>query len=388
MGQRNDAVALRLRRFGTSIFAEMTALATARGAINLGQGYPDFDGPSFVLDAAAAAVKRGPNQYAPMAGLPGFRQAIARRFERVQGIPTDWEHEITVTAGCTGAISAAMLGLLEPGDEVILFEPWYDSYPASVEMAGGTPKYVTLEAPRFRITANSLARAITQKTRVIVVNTPHNPTGRVFDDDEIDVIEAAAVAHDLIVLSDEVYEALWFDRQHRSLLSRPALRDRTIVASSLGKTFSLTGWKIGWTIAPPHLTAAVRAAHQFMIFSVATPLQEAAAAAMNAPPSYDETFRAEYRLKRDLLVEGLVTAGFEVMPPEGTYFVIVDHRPFGFEDDRAFCTHLIDAVGVAAIPVSAFHHDGGGRDLVRFAFCKSEEVLKEAIDRLGRLGRP
>ena len=368
----------------------MTALAHERDAINLGQGYPDFNGPEFVLNAAANAVRKGPNQYSPMPGLPVMREAVARRFELDHGVTVDPLNEVTVTPGCTGAIAAAMLGILEPGDEVVLLEPWYDSYPATIEMAGATCRYVALESPDFRIVKSRLEAAITSKTRMIVVNTPHNPTGRILDEEEITTIENLANAHDLIIFSDEVYEHLYFEAPHQSLMRRKGLRDRTIVASSIGKTFSLTGWKIGWTIAPPHLTAAVRAAHQFMIFSVATPLQVASAEALNAPRSYFQEFRDAYRRKRELMVTGLASAGLDVIVPEGTYFALIDHTSYGLPDDRAFCQHLIEEAGVAAIPVSAFHHDGhepggGGRNLVRFAFCKTEAVLTQAINQLRRL---
>lgn len=390
MSEEPIAVTSRLRRFGTSIFTEMTALAVEKDAINLGQGFPDFNGPEFVLEAAAKAVRNGPNQYSPMSGLPVMREAIARRFEIDHGVKVDPTDEVTVTPGCTGAIAAAMLGILEQGDEVILFEPWYDSYPATIEMAGASCTYVQLKAPNFRINREDIEAVITSKTRMIVVNTPHNPTGRILDEEENATIEALATKHDLIVLSDEVYEHLFFEAPHRSLLTYPGLRDRTIVASSIGKTFSLTGWKVGWTIAAPHLTKAVRSAHQFMIFSVATPLQIASAEALSAPESYFQEFRDEYRRKREILVEGLGSAGFDVIPPEGTYFALIDHTSYGLPDDRAFCQHLIDEAGVASIPVSAFHHDGdqpggGGRNLVRFAFCKTEAVLNQAIEQLKRV---
>jgi len=384
------AVTTRLRRFGTSIFTEMTALAHQHNAINLGQGYPDFNGPEFVLAAAADAVRNGPNQYSPMPGMPVLREAVARRFELDHGVDIDPDEEVTITPGTTGAIAATMLGILEEGDEVVLFEPWYDSYPATIELTGATCRYVRLESPDFAIDRERLEAVITPRTRMLVVNTPHNPTGRVLSSAEIDIIEDLATRHDLIVFSDEVYEHLYFDTPHESLMRREGLRSRTIVASSIGKTFSLTGWKIGWTIAAPELTMGVRASHQFLIFSVATPLQVAAAAALNAPQSYFESFRDEYSRKRDILVDGLAASGLEVIPPEGTYFALIDHTAHGLPDDRAFCRYLLEEAGVAAIPVSAFHHDGdvpggGGRNLVRFAFCKTEAVLEEAISRLQRL---
>ena len=390
MPEPSPHVTSRLRRFGESIFTEVSRAAAKSGAINLGQGFPDFDGPDFVKAAAVRAINDGPNQYAPVGGLPILTEAIAQRFQATQSVVVDPATQVTVTPGCTGAIASAMLGFLEPGDEVLLLEPWYDSYPAMVEMAGAVCRYLRLESPAFRITRSALEAAITPATRMMVVNTPHNPTGRVLDDEELAAIEAVAEEHDLVVFSDEVYEFLHYDVPHRSLLTRPGLQNRTIVGSSIGKTFSLTGWKIGWTIASPELTEAVRAAHQFTIFSVATPLQVAAAEALSAPDEYFRVFRHDYRMKRDLLVAGLESAGLDVIIPEGTFFVLVDHRKYGLPDDRAFCRHLMAEAGVAAIPVSAFHHDGdepdgGGRELVRFAFCKNERVLLDAISRLQRL---
>ena len=380
----------RLLRFGTSIFTEVSAAAAKYGAVNLGQGFPDFDGPDFVTTAAANAVKDGPNQYAPMGGHPLLTQAIAHRFQSDHAVEIDPEHEVTITAGCTEAIASSIQGIIEHGDEVIILEPWYDSYPAAIEMAGGVCRYLTLTAPDFRLKGDDLEACVSDRTRMIIINSPHNPTGRILDDQEREALKKFVLKHDLIIFSDEVYEHLYFEEPHRSLLCEPELRERTIVGSSIGKTFSLTGWKIGWTIASPQLTQAIRAAHQFLTFSIATPLQVAAAEALNAPDEYFTTLRAEYLEKRNLLCDGLEDVGLDVIRPQGTYFALVDHTSTGHGSDRAFCNHLLEKAGVAAIPVSAFHHDGhkkggGGQNLTRFAFCKTHEVLEEALSRLRRL---
>ncbi|HMN95413.1 MAG TPA: aminotransferase class I/II-fold pyridoxal phosphate-dependent enzyme [Phycisphaerales bacterium] len=379
--------AARLRPFGTSIFATISALAAKHGAVNLGQGFPDFDGPEFAKEAAIAAIRAGKGQYERMSGVPALNRAIADRWRIDSGIEVDPDLEITVTSGCTEAIAATLLGLLDPGDEVLLVEPYYDSYRACVAMAGAVPRYVRMRPPRFRLPIEELEAAITARTRGILVNTPHNPTGRVYDDAELAAIAELARRHDLTVISDEVYEKLAFARPHRSIATLPGMRERTIVLSSLGKTFSLTGWKIGWAIAPPGLTAAVRAAHQFLTFSSATPLQHAAAAALRCEETYYAELLDGYLRRRGRLLDALDGAGFRTFVPEGSYFVIADCAPLGFDDDAAFCTHLIESAGVAAIPVGAFLHDRGPveegcRTLVRFAFCKRDETLDEAARRL------
>ena len=276
--------------------------------------------------------------------------------------------------------------MVNPGDEVILFEPYYDSYRACVAMAGATPRYVTLHPPDFAIVESTLRETITSKTRAILINTPHNPTGRVFTRDELQTIASICIEHDLLAFTDEVYEELVFDGEHHAVAAFDGMRERTITMSSLGKTFSLTGWKIGWAIAPPPLTNAVRAAHQYLTFAVATPLQHGAVAALGAPTEYYEQFRTDYRTRRDLLCEGLVDVGFNVHVPEGGYFIMADHTPFGFDDDVAFVKHLIESVGVAAIPPSAFYSESDdGKTMTRFAFCKDESTLRTALDRLSAL---
>ncbi|MDG2021918.1 MAG: aminotransferase class I/II-fold pyridoxal phosphate-dependent enzyme [Phycisphaerales bacterium] len=381
----DSGLCARLRPYGSSIFSEMSALSARYDAINLGQGFPDFDGPEAIRTAASSAVLDGPNQYAPLAGIASLRHAIAGWYHRWYGAAVDADLEVTVTNGCTGAIGDAMLGVLEPGDEVLLIEPWYDSYPASVVMAGGVCRYAKPESPGYRIDREVLEAGVTAKTRMLVVNSPHNPTGRVYSEGEWDVIEAFCVEHDLVLFSDEVYETLVFDGVHRTALARPGLRSRTIVASSVGKTFSLTGWKIGWTVAPPPLTEAIRGAHQFTSFCVATPLQVGTAVALQLPDSYFEEFLRGYRSRRDQLVDGLRSIGLEPIVPEGTYFTLVDLSSLGIDDDRAFCERLVRELGVAAIPTSAFHEDRRSGP-IRFAFCKQPEVLDQAIERLSRVG--
>jgi L-glutamine---4-(methylsulfanyl)-2-oxobutanoate aminotransferase len=379
-------IARSLQPFGETIFTEISRLAVQHNAVNLGQGFPNFEGPRFIKNAAIEAINKGHDQYARMYGIPDLNRAIAEKFTKATGVNVDSEREITVTSGCTEAIAASLLGLVNPGDEVILIEPYYDSYRACVAMTGAVARFVTLRPPHFELLESELRAAFSAKTKAILINTPHNPTGKVYSRAELEMIARLSREHEVIVLSDEVYEHLVFDGEHISIATLPGMWERTITLSSLGKTFSLTGWKIGWAIAPPHLTAAVRAAHQFLTFATATPLQHGAIAALRAPQTYFNDFLADYRSKRDLLVNGLHKLGFTVFPPKGTYFVIVDHTPFGFESDAAFCRHLIEHIGVAAIPTSVFYHNPeDGRSLVRFAFCKTEETLCEGLRRMQSL---
>lgn len=385
MKPSRSPLADRFSTFGTSVFAEISRLAAQHQAVNLGQGFPDFDGPEHVKQAAIEAIGAGHGQYARMQGAPELNTAIADHWQAETGAALDPDAEITVTAGCTEAIAAALLGLVNPGDEVILFEPYYDSYRACVAMAGGAPRFVTLRAPDFTFDETELRAAFTPRTRVILVNTPHNPTGRIFTRAELDLIARLCLEHDVMAVTDEVYEKLVFEGEHVRLATLPGMRDRTITLSSLGKTFSLTGWKVGWAIATPELSRCVRAAHQFLTFAVNTPCQHAAAAALRSPSSYYTQFLADYRAKRDFLCEALTDIGFAVRPPSGTYFVLADHSPLGIGDDIAFCRHLIETAGVAAIPPSAFYeHKSEGAPLVRFAFCKTMKTLEEAVERMRR----
>lgn len=378
----------KLQGFGTTIFTEMTRLANERGAINLAQGFPDFDGPEWLKDAAVAAIREKPNQYARMSGIPALNAALSRKYARDYGLAYDADAEITVTSGATEAIFATLQGLLDVGDEVVMFEPFYDSYRASVFMAGAVPRVATLRRSEYGdwvFDRDEVRRLFGPRTRVLLLNTPHNPTGKVFDRDELAFLAGLCDEHDVVCVSDEVYEHLVYDAVHVPMATLPGMRERTVTISSLGKTFSFTGWKIGWTCAPPDLTAAVRSAHQFVTFATATPLQHAAVAAIDAPASYYDELRADFRSKRDLLVGELARVGFDVRAPEGTYFACAGFARFGFGDDVRFVRHLIE-VGVAAIPPSVFYeHPEHGRSYVRFAFCKREETLRAAIARLEKL---
>ncbi|MFE0628850.1 pyridoxal phosphate-dependent aminotransferase [Streptomyces sp. NPDC058864] len=376
-----------LAEFGTTIFAEMSALAVRTGAINLGQGFPDTDGPEEVREAAVRALRDGRgNQYPPGPGVPELRQAVAEHQLRFHGLGFDPDTEVLVTAGATEAIAAAMLGLLEPGDEVIAFEPFYDSYAACIAMAGARRVPLTLRAPSFRPDLDALRAAVTPRTRLLLLNSPHNPTGMVLTREELTAVAELAVERDLIVVTDEVYEHLTYGAEHVPLASFPGMRDRTVTISSAGKTFSFTGWKVGWVTAAPALVNAVRAAKQYLTYVSAGPFQYAVAEALRLPDAYYRDFREDLRRKRDLLSDGLEEAGFRVFRPEGTYFVTTDIRPLDEKDGLAFCRALPERCGVVAVPNVIFYDDTEeGRSLVRFAFCKREDVLRESVERLRRL---
>ncbi|MFI2202826.1 pyridoxal phosphate-dependent aminotransferase [Streptomyces sp. NPDC020192] len=377
----------RLDGLGTTIFAEMSALATATGAINLGQGFPDTDGPESVREAAVRALREGRgNQYPPGPGIPELRTAISEHQHRFYDLSFDPDTEVLVTAGATEAIAASMLALLEPGDEVIAFEPFYDSYAACIAMAGAQRVPLTLRAPSFRPDLDELRAKITPRTRLLLLNTPHNPTGMVLTAEEQSAIAALAVEHDLLVVTDEVYEHLVYDGKHRPIAGLPGMRERTVSISSAGKTFSFTGWKVGWITADAPLVAAVRTAKQYLTYVSAGPFQYAIAEALRLPDTYFDSFRADLRRKRDLLGDGLRAAGFEVYQPQGTYFITTDISPFGEKDAYAFCRALPQRCGVVAIPNSVFYDDpDAGRSQVRFTFCKRDDVLQTATSRLRRL---
>lgn len=385
----------RLAEFGTTIFAEMSALALSTGSINLGQGFPDTDGPEEIREAAVRALRDGRgNQYPPGPGVPELRTAIAAHQKRRYGLSYDPDREVLVTAGATEAIAAALLALVEPGDEVIALEPYYDSYAASIAMAGGTRIPVTLRPHeetrdgvthrRFRLDLDELRDAVTDNTRLLLINTPHNPTGTVLTREELGEIAALAVERDLLVITDEVYEHLVFDdAEHLPLASFPGMRERTVTIGSAGKTFSFTGWKVGWVTAAQELTSAVRSAKQFLTYVASGPFQYAIAEALRIPDSYFDAFRADMRAKRDLLAGGLEAAGFTVFRPAGTYFITTDIRPLGESDGIAFCRSLPQRAGVVAIPNAVFYdHTAAGAPYVRFAFCKRTEVLMDATERL------
>ncbi|MEU1793580.1 pyridoxal phosphate-dependent aminotransferase [Streptomyces californicus] len=377
----------RLAAFGTTIFAEMSALALRTGSINLGQGFPDTDGPEEIREAAVRALRDGRgNQYPPGPGVPELRAAVAAHQERFYGLSWSPETEILVTTGATEAIAASLLALLEPGDEVIAFEPYYDSYAACIAMAGARRVPLTLRAPGFRPDLDELRSLITPRTRLLLLNTPHNPTGTVLTPDELSGIAALAVEHDLLVVTDEVYEHLIFTGAHHPIAALPGMRGRTVSISSAGKTFSYTGWKVGWVTGDAALVAAVRSAKQYLTFVSGGPFQYAIAEALALPDTFFTGFLADMHRKRDLLATGLRAAGFQVYEPEGTYFITTDIAPFGDEDAYAFCRALPERCGVAAVPNSVFYDDPeAGRSQVRFTFCKKDEVLEEAVTRLGRL---
>ncbi|GHG13249.1 aminotransferase [Streptomyces zaomyceticus] len=380
----------RLAEFGTTIFAEMSALAARTGSINLGQGFPDTDGPEEIREAAVRALRDGRgNQYPPGPGVPELRSAIADHQRQRYGLAYDPDTEVLVTAGATEAIAAALLALVEPGDEVIALEPYYDSYAACVAMAGGTRVPVTLRPHEggYVLDLDELRAAVTDRTRLILLNTPHNPTGTVLTRAELTAVAELAIERDLLVVTDEVYEHLVFDgTEHLPIASLPGMRERTVTIGSAGKTFSFTGWKVGWITASPGLTAAVRSAKQFLTYVSSGPFQYAIAEALRLPAAYFDGLRADLEAKRDLLSDGLAQAGFAVYRPAGTYFVTTDIRPLGAEDGFAFCRSLPERAGVVAIPNAVFYDDReAGAPFVRFAFCKKTEVLEEAVSRLKRL---
>lgn len=378
-------VASRLAAFGTTIFAEMTALAREHEAINLAQGFPDFEGPSLLRETAERALREGHNQYARSRGVPVLAEAVARQRHRDYGTEYDPLREVIVTCGATEAVSAAMLGIFEPGDEVIVLEPFYDSYPAAAALAGVTLRPLTLTFPEFRLDTDVLRTLVGPRTRGILLNTPHNPTGRVFDDEELSAVADLVRERELILITDEVYEHLSYERPFQSPAALEGLRDRTLAISSAGKTFSFTGWKVGWAVGPAHLVDGVAAAHQFLTFSTPAPFQIAVASALDSLGiDFYEGLRGDYRERRDLLVESLETCRFEVARPEGSYFAMC-RLPEDFPgDDRDFARFMTQEVGVAVIPPSPFYAAAPeeGRRLTRIAFCKQRETLLGARARL------
>lgn len=384
--EKKEVVVQSLRPFGTSIFTEMTNLANVNGAVNLSQGFPDFEGPEEVRARAAEAILRGPNQYCPSIGVPQLRQAVAKKMKRFYGLDVDPDTEVTITAGSTEGICATLLAILEPGDEVILIEPTYDSYPPLASLARARIRYVALNLPDFSLPKDALARAFNSKTKAIVINTPQNPCGKVFTLEELTFIASLCEQYDAYAVGDEVYEHLVYDgREHVTLLAVPGLRRRAFSISSTAKTLSLTGWKQGFVVAAPELSKAVRMSHQFITFCGQSALQEGVALGIDSSESYYEHFLADYTRKRNFLCDGLRQLDFRVHGPQGTYYALVDIRSLGFEDDLAFCRMLPEKAGVAAIPCSAFYFsDSPARHLVRFAFCKKDATLQEALRRLNK----
>lgn len=382
-------MANRVSNFVTSIFFEMTNLANQYNAVNLGQGFPDFSGPDYLKQAAAAAIQGDINQYAPGKGRLRLRQAIAKKMEQYYGLSVNPETEVIVTHGATEALFATILGLVNPGDEVILFEPYYDSYLPAVEIAGGIPRFYTLRAPDWAIDPDELASLFSNKTKLILVNTPHNPIGKVYSRAELGLIAELCQRYDVIAVMDEVYEHIIFDGcRHLCMATLPGMAERTVTISSAGKTFSMTGWKVGWAIGAPEFCEAIFRGHQFIVYASVAPLQEAVAAGLeiSLETDYYAELAAMYQAKRDFLVDALTEAGLTPIIPKGTYFLMVDISDLGFPDDMAFCRYLTTEIGVTAIPPSAFYKNpADGATIARFAFCKTHPTLEEAARRLLKL---
>jgi aminotransferase len=374
-------------RFTESVIREMTRLAQLHGAVNLSQGFPDFPAPEEVKEAARRAVSADVNQYAITWGARSLRQAIARKFERLYGLPVDPETEVTVTCGSTEAMIASLLAVLDPGDEVVVFEPFYENYGPDAILSGAVPRFVRLRPPDWTFDAGELERAFSRRTRAIIVNTPNNPTGKVFTRGELETIADLCRRHDSLAVTDEIYEHILYDGAvHVPMATLPGMAARTITINGMSKTYSVTGWRVGWTIAPPILTGAIRKVHDFLTVGAAAPLQEAGALALELPPSYYEELARAYTQRRDRLLGILGRVGFVLHRPRGAYYVMVEIDGLGWDDDVAFARHLVEEVGVAVVPGSSFYRDpASGRHQVRFAFCKKEETFARAEERLARL---
>lgn len=367
----------------TTVFEVMSSLARETGAINLGQGFPDDPGPEDVRRAAADAVLNGYNQYPSMMGIPELRSAIAAHYKHWQGVDLDANTEVMVTSGATEALAGAILGIVEPGDEVVLFEPMYDAYMPLVKLAGGVPKFVTLQPPHFRLTEEALAQAFSPKTKAVVFNNPLNPTATTFSDEDLNLLADFCRRYDAIAISDEVWEHVVFDgRRHRPILALDGLRERSVKIGSAGKIFSLTGWKVGFVCAAPHIMKVLAKSHQFLTFTTAPNLQAAVAYGLAKDDAYFEGMRKTFARSRDRFTDGLRTLGFDVIPSQGTYFVNIDIAPLGETDDVAFCRRLVMEHGVAAIPVSAFYAEGAVKNVVRFCFAKKDSTLDAGLERL------
>jgi N-succinyldiaminopimelate aminotransferase len=377
--------ARRLAGVPPTVFSEMSALALRTGAVNLGQGFPDADGPASVAQEACRALESGANQYAPGIGIPALRRAVAGHQQHHYGLDLDPDTQVCVTTGCTEGIAAAILGLVDPGDEVVVLEPWYDSYAAMLQMAGAVRRPVTLRAPDFRPDLDQLRAAVTPRTRFVLLNSPHNPTGTVLDRDELQALADLAIEHDLVVITDEVYEHLVFDdHEHVPMATLPGMSERTLSLSSVGKSWSFTGWKVGWATGPADLVAAVLDAKQWLTFTSGSPLQPAVAYALDHEDGFPRELARDLQTRRDLLCEGLAAAGLRPRRSEGTYFTLTDVSHLGWEDGRAFCHGLPERAGVVAIPTQGFHDDPAGRHLVRWAFCKDREVIEDGVERLAK----
>ena len=379
----NPFLTERLQGFGTTIFTQMSALAVETNSVNLGQGFPDTDGPAEVADAACQAIRDGHNQYPPLPGIPSLRQAVSEHRARFRGQEFDPDGEVLITAGATEALAAAMLALTGPGDEVVTFEPYYDSYAAGIALSGATRRVVTLRAPDWSFDPDELRAAFTPATKAILLNTPHNPTGKVFSREELTLVAELCIEHDVVAVTDEVYEHLVFDGEHIPLATLPGMAERTLTVSSAGKIFSFTGWKIGWACGPAELVAAVRTAKQFLTFVNGAPFQHAVAVGLRLGDDFFAGYTAEMQAKRDRLCTGLADAGLDVLVPQGTYFASCDIRAIGETDGIEFCLGLPERAGVVAVPTMVFYDDKpAGAPIVRFAFCKQDHVLDEAVSRL------
>jgi aspartate/methionine/tyrosine aminotransferase len=374
-------------RFTESVIREMTRLARLHGAVNLSQGFPDFPAPAEVKEAAQRAIADDVNQYAITWGAPSLRQAIAAKFTRLYGVPVDPERDVTVTCGSTEAMIAALLAVLDPGDEVVIFEPFYENYGPDAILSGAVPRFVTLHPPDWTFDPDELARAFSDRTRAVIVNTPNNPTGKVFSRGELDVIAALCLKHDALAITDEIYEHILYDGAvHVPIASLPGMSERTITINGMSKTYSVTGWRVGWAIAPPALTGAIRKVHDFLTVGAAAPLQEAGALALAFPASFYADLAASYDRRRERLLSVLAGAGFRAYRPRGAYYVMTEIGDLGWDDDLAFTRHLVEDIGVAVVPGSSFYQDPrDGRRQVRFAFCKRDETLTEAERRLSKL---
>jgi aminotransferase len=374
-------------RFTESVIREMTRLANLHGAVNLSQGFPDFPAPEEVKEAARRAVASDVNQYAITWGARPLRQAIARKFERLYGVPVDPEREVTVTCGSTEAMIATLLAVLNPGDEIVAFEPFYENYGPDAILSGAVPRFVRLRPPDWSFDPGELAAAFSDKTRAIIVNTPQNPTGKVFRREELETIAELCRRHDALAVTDEIYEHILYDGAvHVAMASLPGMAERTITINGMSKTYSVTGWRVGWAIAPPVLSNAIRKVHDFLTVGAAAPLQEAGALALDLPASYYDSLARGYDARRQRLIPILERAGFRVYRPGGAYYVMTEIGGLGWDDDVAFARHLVEEVGVAVVPGSSFYQDPAhGRGQVRFAFCKKEETLAEAEKRLANL---
>jgi N-succinyldiaminopimelate aminotransferase len=377
-------LAQRLHGIPTTIFSTMSALAVRTGSVNLGQGFPDTSGPDRLLTAARDAIAEGANQYAPGIGVPQLRTAIATHHRRHYGIDLDPDREVCVTTGCTEAVAAALLGLVDPGDEVVVLEPYYDSYVAMLQVAGAVRRPVTLRAPDFRLDVDELRGAVTARTRFVLLNSPHNPTGTVLGRDELQAVADVAIERDLVVITDEVYEHLTFDgHEHVPIATLPGMAERTLTLSSAGKSYSVTGWKVGWATGPAPLVSALLAAKQWLSFSSGTPFQHAVAHALEHEPDFPQQLAADLAKRRDQLCGGLAEAGLDARTPEGTYFAMTDVGHLGWSDGLEFCEALPERAGVVAIPAQAFYDDvDAGRHQVRWAFCKEPDVIDDGLRRL------